>query len=1094
MLTLLLMNALALAQTEAPEEELADTFFPERHDFLEHEEVHPPPPPLGLADLHLHQWAELAYASRWYHGSADGPAVTALAQCGEVSNDFQKAPRPTRVNHGVLVRGVPFSRSLAAVGMQDERSDDVRPRHAPGGVSTLESLPHWLGWPTNNTISHQQIWEGWLRLAHDGVPFLWFLGQHTDKVNTTLTDPNAEDSDGDGLGDGDEATLQDALFAFYEDYPANMQAAAAEGAVGLNLAVVSLVHNNLMCRQQVSGRSRQQDPAICADMDVIKRQYDAVLSWAGENREWVSVAAGPFEAQRAIQEGKLALLLSIEASDVFGPSETIGAGRFKLGYSGRAREILASDANVRTRKEAVKRALREYLEQLPLVSTLQLTHQYDSAFAGAAFISNTFVRQQAWRDRRPRPPEPSQTVARVAPDPPDNEAAPNAPLALEDLDDVRPPHSCAEAARQWKAWTFGAAPTTGEEPFLYPDCLAQLTREVLGKPGASALLRVVQNTPPKHLIPAKLAARSEVRPYQNPFGLSEDGRSLVEVLQERGMMLDTSHMSRNALRDLEAMHGEQADAAFFLDRRYSSHSYPMTANLLRREQNALDEELAGLSIVGVRPGDDEVSLDTGDDALDANPFAEVLAEHDCYGTSVASGHYLHAASAGMKRRTVNGKEPDFGVTYGSDLNGFVNQPAGTATLRPPSWKDHLCTTAVPSIGSEVAHRGLAHVGLLPQLHMEMVATSERSAETPPGEGIADEVLSEPLVGAWRYLESWKAIACQTVLPPEGCSTDVVSEPQSPEPVVPWRGWREWVRDGEGQLRTIAVEVAVPSAVAEAPRSAEPPKAEAAPPPEPPGGPDQRVTIELPYWRAIEAVLPYYHRPVGPEPMPQAGYSQLPTRLGFMIGAFSLEASWKRRHFPYGRCVSSGWSNLALRGDMRRQREHCAELKRARKQYRRARRRRDETNVMLAAWDRVYAGPLAGDRSDALQTRLTEVLDAATSKERSAWFDFVPFEPTAKFFAKDARECLEADGILDAPPVGLLAGASPREWVDKANRFVREIESEDDVYSDGADPRAARDCYCRLLREADDKNWSVPRDREALDACPPGSGSGTEPPR
>lgn len=920
-------------------------------------------PVLGLADLHLHQWAELAYASRWYHGDGAGPHTTSLSECGDVM-DRPKIPK--RIEHGVVSRVwiIPdwAERPLAKWGMQDERSDDVRPKHPPGGYSSAGSLPHWLGWPTADSLAHQQVWDGWLRLAHDGVPFLWYLDQN--------------DHDGD---------VRVALDRFYDHYPEHMTAAAREGAVGLNLVVVSLVHNNIMCRQQVDKKALRANPAICNDMDAVKRQYDAAVHWAGEHGDWVRIVTTPWEAEDAIRSGKLAMVLSIEAADLFGASETIGeASRFRRGYYGRAMELIAQGQG---REPAVRQALAEYLDALPLVSTIQLTHQYDSSFAGAAFLANTFVKQQKWKDRNPG-------SIRV-----DDPKTPE-----EDLQR----HDCREQAEAWK-WE-------GEASY-YPLCQAELSTEVNSSPSSSGFLRLWQNTwPGRHSVPAAYARQARERggqgPYENPYGLSVDGRILADLLVDRGMVIDTTHLSRRAAAELSTRHPDVP--------LYTSHTYPHAINLLEREQNPVDAQLGRLDVAGVRPGDDEVNVRN---AADDSPFAGVLGRYDCYGTSVAAGLYLETVQRA-------GPVP----AYGTDLNGFINQPAASMTLRPEVWGGSPCALGVPSIGSEVAQRGLAHIGLLPQLHMEATAAVGGLEHS--------DALQEGLDGAPAFIATWRRAACGGQRPPSECGE---AAPRTDD-VEPWGGWGDWVYADDGTLEEVVVPL--PETRAPAPLVA----SSAA-----------RPSTTMPRWRAIEGTLPYFAHEVG-EAVDQPIIAQLPTRLGFLVGAYAYRASWERYHFPVGRCRYSGWNKMRTwgAGERKEKRLHCRELQEARKRYMSSRRKQTKTHRMLGAWDRIYPGPLAGKHEQSLERRLTLLHEGPV--ERSAWRDMPGHELTVDLLLADGGRCLAAKGLLDAPPVGLPAGRAPRDWIEERPRGL------------------AVNCYCDLLAAADGDGIAIDRDREGLRAC------------
>src|SRR5215470_9485705 len=88
----------------------------------------------GIADVHAHPMAHLAFGSRSLWGEPDGPPEIALAPCEPM--------------HGR------FGLSVAAL------ADGWR--HHPGGY------PDFAGWPTFDGLSHQQMHIDWIRRAHQG--------------------------------------------------------------------------------------------------------------------------------------------------------------------------------------------------------------------------------------------------------------------------------------------------------------------------------------------------------------------------------------------------------------------------------------------------------------------------------------------------------------------------------------------------------------------------------------------------------------------------------------------------------------------------------------------------------------------------------------------------------------------------------------------------------------------------------------------------------------------------------------------------------------------------------------------------------------
>ncbi len=84
---------------------------------------------------------------------------------------------------------------------------------------------------------------------------------------------------------------------------------------GLNLMFVSVVNNEWLCAAAAStGRA---DPGlVCNDMESVKRQIVTVKKIDEEN-DWYTVVNDPWEARSAINRGELAVVLSVEVSNLF---------------------------------------------------------------------------------------------------------------------------------------------------------------------------------------------------------------------------------------------------------------------------------------------------------------------------------------------------------------------------------------------------------------------------------------------------------------------------------------------------------------------------------------------------------------------------------------------------------------------------------------------------------------------------------------------------------------------------------------------------------------------------------------------------------
>ncbi len=730
--------------------------------------------------------------------------------------------------------------------------------------------------------------------------------------------------------------MHEALTSFYarDRYAANVREAHAKGFAGVNLVVVSLVNNNVSCRSVTPRRILKDDPNVCSDMDAIKQQYDALLAWEKDNGSWVEVVATPGEAAAAVRAGKLAVVVSLEASDVLGPSETIGGGRFAGGYFDPERP------------QDTERRIDQYLGYLPEVSTLQPTHQIDNPFAGSAMIVPTFVRSQRWRERGPS--------------------------------------SCdGRATEQWKYWSYD----TGNDH--YPACFADAAEDP-SKPGLwQGLRRVTVQVLDPYVVPkwykdqhpstgwvADQVARDPGglgNVYRNGYGLSEHGKLLLRVMVKRGMPIDASHMSWEAVYETDSYLADRGDGRFPI---YLSHSFPFEWDLVAREQNTPDFVIdivnARGGLVGVRPGDDEIRLaadeEEGERALSTERFRSLLTTHDCMGTSVGTGLFLSSYVG-------RGVRPAFG----SDLNGFINQPGGTAQLRPPLYADRPCAAAVRSVGSEVGQRGLAHVGLLPSLYLEMLAQSgaDPTAETTV------QALQD---GTRSYIDMWYRAKGE---PPAGTATArrVVAT------VEDWEGLL-FADGGARDLALVRVET------------------------------DTGETA-LPRLRAIEATLPYFDVRDAPESSLEPSRSsrrsaflpQLPTTVGLLSGWVTFGAYPEAYHFQGTRCVHSGVLDKA------ESRERCAPLVEAKHTFKAN--HHDEW-TLAGKWDRQYPGPLLGEAGEK-RTPFVAALAALTpGDEPSVVDDFPTARGTRAWLLASPRfaRCLDDERFVGAPAPGVRDGEIP----------------------------------------------------------------------
>jgi microsomal dipeptidase-like Zn-dependent dipeptidase len=122
---------------------------------------------------------------------------------------------------------------------------------------------------------------------------------------------------------------------------------------GLTLLVVSMVNFEPLCELMVDKNKKFKD---CSDTASLKLQIDAAKRFQ-KNNPWFQIVQSPSEARSAIQKGNLAVVLSLEASHIFGD------GPWKPEFE------------------------KVYQEG---VRNLQIVHQFNNRFGGAALHHPAF--------------------------------------------------------------------------------------------------------------------------------------------------------------------------------------------------------------------------------------------------------------------------------------------------------------------------------------------------------------------------------------------------------------------------------------------------------------------------------------------------------------------------------------------------------------------------------------------------------------------------------------------------------------------------------------------------------------------------------
>ena len=87
---------------------------------------------------------------------------------------------------------------------------------------------------------------------------------------------------------------------------------------GMSLIVACAVNNELLASlmRAVNGQKGQS----IRDMPTLEKQIDAIHAFAEENSDWYQIAYTPWHAREIIHSGKMAVVISVEASNIF-PSD-----------------------------------------------------------------------------------------------------------------------------------------------------------------------------------------------------------------------------------------------------------------------------------------------------------------------------------------------------------------------------------------------------------------------------------------------------------------------------------------------------------------------------------------------------------------------------------------------------------------------------------------------------------------------------------------------------------------------------------------------------------------------------------------------------
>ena len=108
----------------------------------------------------------------------------------------------------------------------------------------------------------------------------------------------------------------------------------------------------------------------CDEMDDVDRQIALAHQFASANASWVQIALSPQDAMNIINSGKLAMVIAIETTDLF--------------------NTLFADPSNPPDAAAIDAMVQKYYDPPYDVRSLQLAHETDNGFTGAALINPLF--------------------------------------------------------------------------------------------------------------------------------------------------------------------------------------------------------------------------------------------------------------------------------------------------------------------------------------------------------------------------------------------------------------------------------------------------------------------------------------------------------------------------------------------------------------------------------------------------------------------------------------------------------------------------------------------------------------------------------
>ena len=173
----------------------------------------------------------------------------------------------------------------------------------------------------------------------------------------------------------------------------------------------------------------------------------------------------------------------------------------------------------------------------------------------------------------------------------------------------------------------------------------------------------------------------------NNKGLTSDGAKLVNAMIDRGMLVDVAHTSRKSLAEVYSILQQRNNYPMFY-----SHAHLFDSIDGSKEQRN-EKYIKANEITMINNTGGMVGLRTGLEAATN------------YGTAVAN--YCDGSVRSFAQSLMRGIDQGLSIGFGADFNGFITQ------MKP------RCYPNGNSASSTFQEKGLAHVGLLPELAADL---------------------------------------------------------------------------------------------------------------------------------------------------------------------------------------------------------------------------------------------------------------------------------------------------------------------------------------------------------------------------------------